>query len=293
MRCIYCFPKSYTKLPRCELLSFEEIMEIVDVFKKLGLKKIRVTGGEPLIRKGVCQFIKELSSAGVPVYISTNGAFLGKFAESLKNSGINRVNVSVDSLKEEKFAFITKTNLLSQVLKSIEKARKAGLEVKINTVLMKNLNDNEIFDFLNYFLPQRIKLRFIEFMPFPHTKNLFKDFFIPYEKILEQISKRYSVNYLGVDGVAQVFEIKELNGTVGFISPVSKPFCQECNRLRLTASGKLKVCLHNGWEFDLKGILRSGRKHELEKTIRKALALKKQINSPCWEAKRSMVEIGG
>ncbi len=293
MRCLYCFPKGYKKLPKKELLSFEEIIELIAVLKDFGLRKIRITGGEPLLRKGVCRFAEKLFSMGIPVYISTNGALLERFAHSLRESGITRVNVSVDSLREDRFGFITKTPLLPQVLRGIETAQKAGLEVKVNSVLMKNINDDEIFDFLDYFLPRKIRLRFIEFMPFPHTRNQFEKLFVPYEEILNRISERYSVSYAGTDGVAKEFKIKEFEATVGFISPVSKPFCRNCDRLRLTASGKLKVCLHSGWEFDVKEILRHGNKGRLKEAVKEALELKAQISSPRWKAERSMVEIGG
>ncbi|BAT70889.1 molybdenum cofactor biosynthesis protein [Thermosulfidibacter takaii ABI70S6] len=295
MRCFYCAPKGYKKLLRRDLLSFENILFVLGILKSMGMRKLRITGGEPLLRKGFAAFIKKVSKLDIhEVCISTNGSLLKDYAGVLKESGVKRVNVSLDSLNEGKFMLITGRNLLRDVIEGIDAVLERGLEVKVNTVAMRGINDDEVFDLLGFAKERELTLRFIEFMPFPHAKHKFSQYFIPYRELLEIIRERYAVEYAGFKGVAEEFWVKELGIKVGFIAPVSKPFCGGCNRLRITADGKLRVCLHSPKEFDLKGILREGACRErIAAVVSKALEIKRSIKEPAWEARRDMVGIGG
>ena len=294
LRCIYCFPDNYKKLPKSSLLSFEELTTLVEILKNFGLRKVRITGGEPLLRRNICSLIEKIASLNIPIYLSTNGSFLFRFAADLKEAGIKRVNVGIDTLSPEKYRAITGRDLLDSVLSGIEEARRQELEVKINTVIMKGLNHDEATKFMETFLPKGIQVRFIELMPFPHTRERFHDLFMPYTELMEIIEKRYSLRAAGTEGVAKVFYVPELKGKVGFITPVSSPFCRGCDRLRVTASGRLKACLHSRHEVDIRKILR-GKEPEkrLKEILTELFAIKGRIHKPRWESKSQMVEIGG
>ncbi len=295
MRCFYCHPKDYSKLPRSEILSFEELLSLVSIFTKFGLKKLRITGGEPLLRKDVDKFLEKLGEFDVELCLSTNGTLLKRYAKLIKDSGFARVNVSLDSLDRSKFSFITGTDCMDKVLEGIEEALKCGLEVKINTVLMRGINEDELMDFASFSKNYGVRVRFIEFMPFLHTKESFKRYFVSYIEAINKVKERYGYRmvFAGEEGLALIYRIDEMDVEIGFISPVTRPFCKDCDRLRLTSDGRLKACLHSDVEVNLKEALRKGLNLSVEDLILRILKEKKSCVSPSWTAKESMLSIGG
>lgn len=255
LRCAYCAPLLST-LPRGELLSFEEILRIVRLAAGLGITKFRITGGEPLIRKGVQSLIASIASISAvrDISITTNGLLLKKYARELKAAGLNRINVSLDTLREDKFKKLCGIEGVQKVLAGLEEAMKAGISpIKVNTVLIKNFNDDEILDFVNLAKKMGWKQRFIELMPFG---NFSSSQFISAEDIKHKLLNYYSITELPADnGVAQRFSINN-NTEIGIISPLSNAFCNDCNRLRLTADGKLRGCLMKDYEVDLLQLIR-------------------------------------
>ncbi len=257
LRCTYCAPLLST-LSRRELLSFEEILRIVRISSGLGITKYRLTGGEPLLRKGVQSLIAAIISIpGVKdVSLTTNGILLRRFAHELRAAGIKRINVSLDTLKEERFKKLCGTEGVKDVLAGLEEAQKAGISpIKVNTVLIKNFNDDEVIDFVNLAIEHGWNQRFIELMPFGVSSP---SQFISSDEIIKKISSYYSVKGLPSDGgVARRFSIDN-KAEIGIISPLSNSFCSDCNRLRLTADGKLRSCLMHESEVDLLQLIRSG-----------------------------------
>lgn len=263
LRCIYCMPNyDIVHKPHNEILTFEEIEKIVKVAGSLGVNKIRITGGEPLVRKGICDLISILSNIKdiVDLSITTNGIFLNNLASHLKECGLKRINISLDTLNKDKYRFITKTGNLQDVLKGMEKAQEIGFFVKINVVVIKNLNDDEILDFVEFGRKKNICVRFIEFMPTNSFLLWGAESIISTGDIKKYCEKFFNLKkteLLG-SGPAEYYKINGTNCVVGFISPISSKFCSSCNRLRLTSDGKLKVCLYNNSEIDLKKHLREG-----------------------------------
>ncbi|HBY56866.1 MAG TPA: GTP 3',8-cyclase MoaA [Candidatus Atribacteria bacterium] len=263
-RCIYCQPEEQFKfIPHEEILRYEEIIEIIQEAVDLGITKVRITGGEPLVRKGVENFIKELKKIEKleDISLTTNGFFLAEYAKKLKMAGLNRVNVSLDSLQKNKYRKITRGGNLERVLKGIDYAFKEGLlPIKINTVLMKGINDDEIEDFTRFTLERPINIRFIELMP--SEENLidnYKDKFISVLEVKENLAKKYSFNPIDIgssNGPAKYYQIEGGKGTIGFITALSQHFCQSCNRIRLTSEGKIRPCLFSNQEVDLKKTIR-------------------------------------
>jgi cyclic pyranopterin phosphate synthase len=247
-------------LPRGELLSFEEIIRIVNIAVGLGITKIRITGGEPLIRKGVQSLIASVASMPEvqDISLTTNGMLLKKYARELKSAGLKRINVSLDTLREEKFKKLCGMEGVQLVLDGIDEAMRAGISpVKVNTVLIKNFNDDEILDFVNLAIKKGWKQRFIELMPFGAISS---SQFISAEEVKNKLAGHYPVRDLPSDsGVAQRFSIDK-DTEIGIISPLSNAFCNDCNRLRLTADGKLRGCLMKDYEVDLLQLLRNGCK---------------------------------
>ena len=270
-RCIYCKPEEqFEFIPHKEILRYEEIVEIIEEAVNLGVTKVRITGGEPLARKGVVDFIKKLREIKKleDISLTTNGFFLSEYAEKLKDAGLNRVNISLDSLQEEKYKRITRGGSLEKALKGIDSALKAGLlPIKINTVLIRGINDDEVEDFVRLALERPLNIRFIEFMPTgEEVINEFENKFISVQEIKEKLIKKYLLNPIKIynsNGPANYFRIKGAKGTVGFITALSQHFCETCNRIRLTSEGKLRPCL-----FSNKGI-------DIKKTIRKLARDKK------------------
>ena len=306
-RCRYCMPEGKKEfIPHSEILRYEEIAEIVRVFAEFGVRSVRLTGGEPLVRKGIESLIYQLKEIeGIEeVSLTTNGFFLEEKAEKLKEFGLDRVNVSVDTLNPEKFSFITRSGegSLSKVLRGIEKAREVGLTpVKVNTVLIKGFNDSEVEDFVKFSADYGVEVRFIELMPVG-GEFFSRENFIPASFVRELLEKKFGrlepVKTVKM-GPAKSFRVGNTGAVVGFIPSVSQHFCSECNRVRLTSDGKLRLCLMSDREIDLKSLLRApGYSRELlRKTIAGALIAKRNVNGiealESLGCSRKMFTIGG
>jgi cyclic pyranopterin phosphate synthase len=264
-RCIYCKPEEqFEFIPHEEILRYEEIVEIIEEAVNLGVTKVRITGGEPLARKGVVDFIKKLRKIKKleDISLTTNGFFLSEYAEKLKDAGLNRVNISLDSLQEEKYKRITRGGSLEKALKGIDSALKAGLlPIKINTVLIRGINDDEVEDFVRLTLGRPLNIRFIEFMlSGEELKDNYRDKFISVLEIKESLAEKYSFRPIDINsgnGPAKYYQIKGGQGTIGFITALSQHFCKTCNRIRLTSEGKLRPCLFSNMEVDIKQAIRN------------------------------------
>ena len=281
LRCVYCMPAGGVCLmPHADILSYEEIYKIAVAAAELGVNKVRITGGEPLVRTGLPELIRMLKRIDAidDISLTTNGMLLERYAVELKSVGLRRVNISLDTLDLDKFARITRGGNLSDALKGIEAAKAAGLNpVKINVVVIPGVNDDELPRFAAKTMNEGWNVRFIERMPFS-GEDASASQFIPVSEIREHLEllgelEPYSVN-IG-NGPAKYYRLPGANGTIGFITPVSEHFCFQCNRLRLTADGKLRLCLLNNEEMDLRAPLRKGiSTEELKKLIEKAIASK-------------------
>lgn len=266
LRCLYCMPAEGVELAsHTDILRYEEILRIARLSVEHGVKSIRVTGGEPLVRKGIVEFIAELKKLkGLrDISLTTNGVILKEFAAPLKGAGLNRVNVSLDSLNRERFTKVTRGDKLDAVLEGLDEAERVGLRpVKINMVVIKGFNDDEILDFARISVTKPFHVRFIEYMPFNTEEGWDRDKCISAENIRDLIAKEMDLEAIEEShagaGPARQFKIKGALGELGFISPVTQHFCGECNRLRLTADGKIRACLFSDTEIDLKAALRDG-----------------------------------
>lgn len=268
-RCSYCMPKEifgvdYPFMKQDEILSFEEIVRLAELFAQYGVEKIRLTGGEPLLRRDLPVLVKRLSAIDGIKYVTltTNGVFLAKHAKALKEAGVCRVNVSLDSLDDEVFKNINNMNTsVSTVLKGIFSARDAGLEVKVNMVVKKGLNDQEVLAMVRFFKEENITLRFIEYMDVGCTNGWnFKDV-ISKKQLYDMIQEHYQLEPVKQDffgEVAKRYRHKGTNTEVGFISSVTETFCGSCTRARLSTDGKLYTCLFASEGYDLRDMLRSG-----------------------------------
>lgn len=299
LRCVYCMPETGIVLkPTAEILTYEEIIRIAKVAADSGIGKIRLTGGEPLVRADVVELINELAKlAGLKdISLTTNGVLLAKYAQELKNAGLRRVNISIDSLDPEVYRKLTRGGDVKRVLEGMEAALIAGLEpVKINVVVNRDIRP-EIPDLLELIRRHPVHLRFIERMPFNPDENENR---LTCGEIMASISGMVDVELLDGPpgaGPAKYFEVAGAKGTVGFICPNTRHICDTCNRLRLTADGRLRVCLFSETEIDIKSRLRAGATDdELAATIREALSLKPKSRDAQGEfgLKRRMYEIGG
>ena len=304
LRCIYCTPPfGEKKLRHKEILRYEEFLRIVRIAIKLGINKIRLTGGEPLVRKGVQEFIPMLTALkGLDdVSLTTNGIYLKDNLDMLKAAGIKRINVSIDSLNRAKFKRITRFDYLTRVWEGIEKARDMGFyPIKLNVVMMKGMNDDEILNFGSLAIEQPYHIRFIECMPLgPQENNLA---FIPNSEIEEALVNRFGplipFSSGPNDGPAKRFGFDGGKGEIGFISPISNSFCQDCSRLRLTANGMLLPCLLSNGEANIKDPLRKGcLDEELIEVFLKAVNLKPERHPLSLDnhqnVHRKMCSIGG
>ena len=249
---------------RDTILSFEEILAIVKHGVSLGVNKIRITGGEPLVRKGITSLINHITNIkGInDIAMTTNGVFLKEFATELKSSGLSRLNISLDTMREDRFHNITRGGNIQDVFDGVEAVLKSGFKgTKVNVVVMRGQNDDEIQDFVRYILERDIELRFIELMASGWKDMAEEERFMPTSEIMQQVEEvgeLVPIKQRIGGGPATIYKIKGALGTIGFISAVSKPFCSTCNRLRLTSDGKLRSCLLRGGEVDVKDILRSG-----------------------------------
>ena len=282
LRCIYCLPPEGVRLMSHEdILTYEEIYTIAQVAAGLGIDKIRLTGGEPLIRSGLPKLIQMLAQIKAidDISLTTNGILLSGYAAELKSAGLRRVNVSLDTLNQDKFEVITRRgSSLSQVLEGIEVARSAGLNpVKLNMVVMSGINDDELLDFAARTITEEWHVRFIELMPLAGESTTAPRFISASEmrQRVEQLGELEPCLPSIGNGPAKYFRFPHAKGTVGFITPISEHFCFDCNRMRLTADGKLRPCLLSDYEIDLKQPLRSGiSRAGLKKLFKQAVANK-------------------
>ncbi|WP_297713066.1 GTP 3',8-cyclase MoaA [Clostridium sp.] len=272
LRCIYCMDeKDNTFLKNDEKLTDDEIYRVVKESSELGIKKVRITGGEPLVRPDLVKLVSKINNIpGIEeIYLTTNGILLADMIDELVLNGLKGVNISLDSLKEERFNKLTRLGKLNKVLEAIDKSIALGVKVKLNTVIVNDINKDEIIDFVNLTKEKNIDVRFIELMPIGIAIN-YKG--ATNEEVLQVISENYS-DYEEVvrsksGGPASYIKLKDAKGKIGFISAISNCFCEECNRIRLTPEGFLKQCLHFDYGVDLKGKLRTGiSDEELRKLI--------------------------
>lgn len=275
LRCCYCMPaEGVAKLAHRELLSYEELFRVSKACVAEGIEKIRVTGGEPLVRKGVVSFLEELSRLpGLKeLVLTTNGMQLAELAASLRKAGVARLNISLDSLKAETFARITRGGEVARVLAGIAAAEKAGFPpVKINMVVMRGINDQEILDFAALTIDKPYTVRFIEYMPTLRDQQ-WEAQSMSGSDILKRIAERYPLLPLvGAEmaGPARNFKIEGAAGAVGIITPISGHFCESCNRIRITAAGQVRNCLFSEQGIDLKPILAESDDEALRRTVRR------------------------
>lgn len=296
LRCRYCMPEDgVCKKDHTDMLTEDEIIEAVKVAAELGITKIRITGGEPLVKKNIVAICRRTAEVeGIKeVCLTTNGVLLPQLAKPLKEAGVKRLNLSLDTLNEDKYAYITRIGKLETFRAGLDAAFEAGFEkIKINAVLIGGFNDDEIVDMANLTKEYPLDMRFIELMPMYDSGDFGMTAYLPYSKVLEKLPDAQEIDRDG--GVAKLYRLPGAKGNIGLISPVSAHFCGECNRLRLTADGKLKPCLHSADEYAIKGLDHAGMKAVMEQAI---------WNKPAWhgdldaihrsQAGRNMNEIGG
>jgi GTP 3',8-cyclase len=295
-RCQYCMPHDGVKtMAHEDLLSFEELFLVIHQFVSIGVKKVRLTGGEPLVRKGILGFIQSLSriNALEDIALTTNGALLKSMAADLKRSGLHRVNVSLDTLKPDRFNLLTRGGQLQDVLDGINEARSVGLTVKLNCVLNKDINIDEISDFVRLSRDWALDVRFIELMPIGENVEYAMKNYVSTQEVLRQCPELVSVDTIDPSSPARYYQLPDAIGKVGLISPMSCNFCGDCNRIRLTPDGKLKPCLHNDMEIDLRSPLRNGE--NIMPLILEAIKVKpeKHLLDQHKTIVRQMSQIGG
>ena len=302
-RCTYCMPAEGLEwLPRSEVLSFEEIHRVSRIFvERFGVEGIRLTGGEPTVRANLPRLISQLSGLGVDLAMTTNGATLRNSAEELRSAGLRRINISLDTLHADRFEQMTRRNELENVLAGIDSAVAAGFSpVKINAVIERGVNDDEIVDLARFGRERGVEVRFIEFMPLDATGHWANDQVVGQDEIVERIAEVFPLEQMPARGAAPADRWRYLDGagTVGVIPSVTKPFCGDCDRVRLTAEGQFRTCLFATNEFDLREIMRSGGDDDaLAERIIAAVGTKwagHQINRVEFiRPNRSMSQIGG
>jgi cyclic pyranopterin phosphate synthase len=298
-RCTYCMPpEGVRRLPHSEILSFEEICEVVSAAIPLGINRVRLTGGEPLVRRGVPELVRMLTHLpGIEeVYLTTNGSLLHKYAHVLRANGLSRINVSLDSLKADRFHDITRGGNLEEVWNGIETAVSAGFEpVKLNVVVIKGVNDDEIEEFAALSMERPFEVRFIEYMPFGPEDSLENYECVTADEMKKRIREIGNLKRLpGVSqsGPAERYKLERARGVIGFIPAMSHSFCSTCNRIRLTADGRLLSCLFSGRSVEVKSFLRSGAEAErISDALRLAIDSKPSIRAERCES--FMGSIGG
>ena len=293
-RCCYCMaPEGVEKTAHGAVCSLEELRDMTAAAVACGVRKVRITGGEPLVRRGIvelCRMVKEIPGVK-ELCLTTNGSLLGPLALPLREAGVDRLNISVDTLRPDRFRTITRLGELSQVWEGIQAAEAAGFsQLKLNCVLMGGVNDAEIKDFVNLTKTHPWQVRFIELMPMGVCAGWDRRTFLPVETVRERCSELEPV---GTEGVASCYRLPGAAGTVGLIAPMSHVFCGDCSRIRITADGKLKPCLHSGEEIPLRGLTGA----DLVQAVRQGIARKPERHHlerrGGSEARRSMNEIGG
>lgn len=307
LRCSYCMPAEGIQLsPKSHLMTYEEVYDIAKTFVDHGVTKIRLTGGEPFVRKDIPVVLEKLASLPVELSITSNAVIIDKFIDVLKTNGIKKINVSLDSLNRDKFSHITRRNQFDKVYNNILLLVKEGFTVKVNAVLMKDFNEDEIVDFIKFTKDLPVSIRFIEFMPFDGNKwDLSK--MVSYAEVMKLVEESFEKSEIiklqdAANDTAKNYKIKGYQGSFAVISSVTNPFCDSCNRLRLTANGQIKNCLFSSSESDLLKTLRKGE--PIEPVIKKAVLAKlkvrggmntlEKLQKPQLHGKnRSMITIGG
>ena len=296
LRCRYCMPEEgVCKRTHQEMMGEDEVAAAVEVAASLGIHKIRLTGGEPLVKKNIVSICRRVAAVeGIrEVCLTTNGLLLPQLAEDLREAGVKRLNLSLDTLDADKYAYITRIGKIEQFRAGLEAALNAGFDkVKINAVLIGGFNDDEIEALADLTREYPVDMRFIELMPIQDHDEFGESAYVPYSRVLERLPDAVPVARDG--GVAKLYRLPGALGNIGLISPISAHFCGECNRLRLTADGKLKPCLHSADEYSIKGLGKDGMRAVFEEAI---------WNKPAWhgdldavnrsKAGRNMNEIGG
>ena len=280
-RCVYCMSEDMEFLPKKDVLSLEELDRLCNTFIDLGVKKLRITGGEPLVRKNIMQLFSNLGNKigqGLEeLTLTTNGSQLARYAKDLFDNGVKRINVSLDSLDKNKFKKITRIGDFDKVVKGIMVAKNAGLKIKINTVALKGINDNEILDLVKWCGENKFALTFIEVMPMGEIGEKRIDQYMPLTEVRSLIKTRYSItdDPLKTGGPAKYVHCHETNQKIGFITPLTHNFCETCNRVRITCTGKMYMCLGQEDKEDLKKPLRESENNDLlKKVIYKAILRK-------------------
>lgn len=307
LRCTYCMPAEGIKLtPKAHIMTADEIVEIASTFVGFGVNKIRLTGGEPLVRKDAKDIILRLSKLNTELAITTNGVLVDDYIDTFKEAGLKTINVSIDSLQKEKYNQITRRDEFDRVTRNIDLLLANHFNVKLNIVLIKGFNDNEILDVIHWTKDKNIQIRFIEFMPFDGNQWN-KEKLVSYKEIIDKVEVFYPSNQIireqdQPNDTAKNYSIKDYKGSFAIISSVTNPFCDSCNRIRLTADGKLKNCLFSNTESSILDILRSGNsiipyieKNILAKQkIRSGLENDVEFSNPLiFNKNRSMIAIGG
>jgi cyclic pyranopterin phosphate synthase len=304
LRCLYCAPGGLVpKLGHDEILRYEEILRIIRIGVSLGITKVRLTGGEPLMRAGVYEFLKELTAVDglSDISLTTNGVMLHENIEKIEAAGIKRINISLDTLKREKFKYITGYDRFDQVWAGIEKAYAHGFDpIKLNVVALKGYNDDEFVDLARLSMTYPFHIRFIEYMPIGNALMKSSDYILApdIKSRLSVLGDLVPVTRKRMDGPAQRYRLQEARGEIGFIQAMSRHFCHTCNRLRLTANGQLRPCLLSDKQLDIKRPLRSGcSDNELKAVFLRAVQYKHEAHhfaqgSP-FRVHDSMSDIGG
>lgn len=304
LRCVYCMPAAgVEQIEHEEILTLEEVSQIVKAATLLGIRKVRLTGGEPLVRLGITDLIRQINNLPEinDIAITTNGVLLKQMAKELQQAGLKRVNVSLDSLDPSCYQKVTRYDAFNKVIAGIEEALKLGMHpVKINTVVIRTVNLQEVLDFARWTIEAPVHVRFIELMPIGTSSPWAGEHYVPTSEIKGIITSNLGtmteVFKLEGGGPAKYYRLPGALGTIGFISAISNHFCAKCNRLRLTANGKLRPCLFDKHEVDIKTPLRAGAStEELAGIIARAIALKpdKHHMQQGWQGSRTMSQIGG
>ena len=304
LKCIYCRPsKGLTYFKNAEIITDEEIVRFIRIAHKHGLRKVRITGGEPMMRRNITKLVSSIKSIGIQdLSLTTNGIKLSGLANDLKKAGLDRVNISLDTMDASRYKAITNGGNIDNVWESINEAERVSLSpVKINTVPIRGLNDDEILDFASLTLDRDFHVRFIEFMPAMRNGMWKQDKYISAEEVLEKIRTLGNLERFEFrgKGPSRNFRIKGAVGVIGIISPLSDHFCSYCNRLRLTSIGKIRPCLFSKEEIDIKTPMRNGASdHEIERLYCHAIKIKPERHllndkSPLDSPMESMSKIGG
>jgi GTP 3',8-cyclase len=299
-RCVYCMSEHMAFLPKRDLLTLHELDRVCSTFVAQGVRKLRITGGEPLVRRDVMGLFRSLSrhlASGAldELTLTTNGSQLGRFAAELADCGVRRVNVSVDTLDPDKFRSITRWGDLAQVLAGIDAAQEAGLRVKVNTVVLKGVNEDEIETLMEWAHGHGMDLTMIEVMPLGDIEPSRLDQFLPLSVVRARLSRRYTLDDLDerTGGPARYVRVKETGGRLGFITPMTHNFCESCNRVRLTCTGTLYMCLGQEDAADLRAPLRASEGNErLEQAIEEAIARKPRGHDFVIDRRRNRPAVG-